>query len=430
MPLKYAVKFENLGKSYMIGHRDDDKQRYMTLTNAMSNAFKGVFDNSINLIKGRPLITGDSFEEFKALKNINLTINEGDRVGIIGKNGAGKSTLLKLLSRITEPTEGRIKIRGRISSLLEVGTGFNSELTGRENIFLNGAIMGMSEREIRSKFDEIVSFSEVEKFIDTPVKRYSSGMYVRLAFAVAAHLESEILVVDEVLAVGDMMFKNKCMGKIQSLGENGRTVIFVSHDMSVVRSLCQSAILLNAGEVQAIGSCDEITDFYEKTSHDPSGNNKPLSIRGNIKKTFFISKVELVDFNSQKPTTFYQAGNMIEIHIWTNQPAPQDAFTIELYILNERGVRVSFAAPNPVCDVYLKKKDTHFVCLLGPLPLTSGRYSIDLIIRVWGQPRWDIWENAISFVVTRCDLFNTGHDVPSGPNGDFIINQKWLTRKD
>lgn len=200
---------------------------------------------------------------FKALRDISVEVKQGEVLGIIGGNGAGKSTLLKILSRITKPTSGRIRIKGRIASLLEVGTGFHPDLTGRENIFLNGAILGMRKDEIRNKLDEIIAFSAVEKFIDTPVKRYSSGMYVRLAFAVAAHLEPEILIVDEVLAVGDVEFQNKCLGKMKEVSHNqGRTVIFVSHSMVSVKALCSRTILLQNGQIHLEGSADQVVDFY------------------------------------------------------------------------------------------------------------------------------------------------------------------------
>ncbi|MCX6726975.1 MAG: polysaccharide ABC transporter ATP-binding protein, partial [Candidatus Shapirobacteria bacterium] len=203
-----------------------------------------------------------NIEEFWALKNISFEVQQGERIGIIGRNGAGKSTLLKILSRITEPTTGRVSIKGRVASLLEVGTGFHPELTGRENIYLNGAILGMTRREIKAKFDEIVAFAEVEKFLDIPVKRYSSGMYVRLAFAVAAHLEPEILVIDEVLAVGDAQFQKKCLGKMEEVEKEGRTVLFVSHSMQAIRGLCQRAILIEAGTVVADGKSDEVIQCY------------------------------------------------------------------------------------------------------------------------------------------------------------------------
>ncbi|MEM9949051.1 MAG: ABC transporter ATP-binding protein, partial [Cyanobacteria bacterium P01_D01_bin.36] len=237
------IRAEGLGKKYSIRH--ENREQYVAL--------RDVFTNAASRLKQR-IISSDrlstpSQEDFWALQDISFEINRGDRIGIIGRNGAGKSTLLKILSRITEPTTGFVDLRGRVASLLEVGTGFHPELTGRENIFLNGAILGMSKAEISRKFDEIVAFSEVEKFLDTPVKRYSSGMYVRLAFAVAAHLEPEILIVDEVLAVGDAQFQKKCLGKMESIGKEGRTVVFVSHNMGAIEALCQKGMLIEEGQV-------------------------------------------------------------------------------------------------------------------------------------------------------------------------------------
>ena len=213
-------------------------------------------------LRGRQVVQGDAVEEFWALKDVSFEVKQGEVLGIIGRNGAGKSTLLKILSRITEPTAGRVTLRGRVASLLEVGTGFHPELTGRENIYLNGAILGMTRAEIRRKFDEIVAFAEVERFLDTPVKRYSSGMYVRLAFAVAAHLEPEILIVDEVLAVGDAEFQKKCLGKMSEVSRGGRTVLFVSHNMSAVLQLTQRAILLSGGNVAYVGDSQSAVDRY------------------------------------------------------------------------------------------------------------------------------------------------------------------------
>ena len=216
-----------------------------------------------DVARGRQVVQGDQIEEFWALKDVSFEVQEGEVLGIIGRNGAGKSTLLKILSRITEPTSGRVTLRGRVASLLEVGTGFHPELTGRENIFLNGAVLGMSRAEIRKKFDEIVAFAEIDKFIDTPVKRYSSGMYVRLAFAVAAHLEPEILIVDEVLAVGDAEFQKKCLGKMNEVSRrDGRTVLFVSHNMEPLLKLCDRGILLNSGQLTEIGPVSEVISAY------------------------------------------------------------------------------------------------------------------------------------------------------------------------
>lgn len=247
------INVEGLGKKYVISH---EKQvgSYTALRDVISNKARSLFKASRTAIEQ---------EEFWALKDISFKVNKGEAVGIIGRNGAGKSTLLKMLSRITEPTLGRIDLSGRVASLLEVGTGFHPELTGRENIFLNGAILGMTRVEIRKKFDEIVDFSGVEKFLDTPVKRYSSGMYVRLAFAVAAHLEPEILVVDEVLAVGDAEFQKKCLGKMEEVSKNyGRTVLFVSHNLGAVRKLCTKGLYLNKGQIAYQGDVDATLDKY------------------------------------------------------------------------------------------------------------------------------------------------------------------------
>src|SRR5436190_7497908 len=255
-----VIKAENLGKKYIIGHKGT--QGYKTFREQMLQHVGNFYSRTKKLVRGQDVLEGDEVEDFWALKDLNFEIQKGDRVGIIGKNGAGKSTLLKVLSRITEPTTGKVFIKGRVASLLEVGTGFHPELTGRENIFLNGAIMGMARAEIKRKFDEIVDFSGVEKFLDTPVKRYSSGMYVRLAFAVAAHLEPEILIVDEVLAVGDAEFQKKCLGKMKDLSEHGgRTVVFVSHNMAAVKQLCYKGILLQEGKINFVGDATQAVNY-------------------------------------------------------------------------------------------------------------------------------------------------------------------------
>jgi len=252
-----VIRVENLGKKYTIGQQQGE--RYTALRDVIANGAKGIAGR---FRSGKGKRQDSTSEDFWALKDVSFEIKQGDRVGIIGRNGAGKSTLLKILSRITEPTSGRISIKGRVASLLEVGTGFHPELTGRENIFLNGAILGMGRAEILRKFDEIVEFAEVEKFLDTPVKRYSSGMYVRLAFAVAAHLEPEILIVDEVLAVGDAAFQKKCLGKMEDVGKEGRTIIFVSHNMAAVSQLCQKGVLLAEGKIILESRIDKITSQY------------------------------------------------------------------------------------------------------------------------------------------------------------------------
>jgi len=272
-----VIKIENLSKKYVIGHQKEKK--YTALRDVMMHKFRGIGQRLRHPLS--PNKERTNLEDFWALKDINLEIKQGDRVGIIGKNGAGKSTLLKILSRITEPTTGRITINGRVASLLEVGTGFHPELTGRENIFLNGAILGMSRVNIKTNFDAIVAFAEVEKFLDTPVKRYSSGMYVRLAFAVAAHLDPEILVVDEILAVGDAEFQKKCLRKMQDVGKEGRTVLFVSHNMGAITRICSKAAYLVNGEIKGTGNSASIVDKYlhgesNKTNEKKwVGNNAP-----------------------------------------------------------------------------------------------------------------------------------------------------------
>ena len=273
---KPAVEIKGLSKAYMIGHEREAMAGTMTFRDSLVNIARKPYE----------LFTGHQLkkEKFWALKDVNIEIQQGDVVGIIGRNGSGKSTLLKVLSRIVEPTKGEVIMRGRVASLLEVGTGFHPELTGRENVYFNGAILGMSRKEIQSKFDEIVAFSEVEKFLDTPVKFYSSGMYVRLAFAVAAHLDPDILIVDEVLAVGDAAFQKKCIGKMKEVAGQGRTVLFVSHSMAAVQSLCNKAILMSSGTPVSQGNVAEVAKDYarvatENIEGDNSRTRNLLSIR-------------------------------------------------------------------------------------------------------------------------------------------------------
>ena len=260
-----VVQVENLSKRYLVGHRAartlDD--RFPNFRDVLQRSLSNAVRKTVDVAHGRQVVQGDSIEEFWALRDVNFEVQEGEVLGVIGRNGAGKSTLLKILSRITEPTAGRVRLRGRVASLLEVGTGFHPELSGRENVYLNGAILGMSRAEIRKKFDEIVAFAEVERFLDTPVKRYSSGMYVRLAFAVAAHLEPEILIVDEVLAVGDADFQKKCLGKMDEVSRReGRTVLFVSHNVGAIIDLCRSAVWLDQGCIREHGAARDLITKY------------------------------------------------------------------------------------------------------------------------------------------------------------------------
>jgi lipopolysaccharide transport system ATP-binding protein len=275
----------DLGKRYRIHH--EAPERYPTLRDAITARVRGAFGDAAGRTKMPP-----TDEEFWALKNVSFEVKRGEVVGVIGRNGAGKSTLLKLLSRIVEPTVGRIEIDGRVSSLLEVGTGFHPELTGRENIYLNGSILGMASVDVKRKFDEIVSFAEVERFLDTPVKRYSSGMYMRLAFAVAAHLETDIIIVDEVLAVGDAAFQKKCLGRMDDISASGRTVLLVSHNIGAVTSICQTGILLDAGSLVASGDIRAVVKKYYDLAQTTNSIISPQSFRGPLKGLSF-DRIEL-----------------------------------------------------------------------------------------------------------------------------------------
>ena len=300
----------------------------MALRDVLVQNARSFWHKTKDLVQGKPIIQGDTMEEVWALKNVSFEIRRGEAVGIIGRNGAGKTTLLKVLSRITEPSAGRVTIKGRVASLLEVGTGFHPELTGRENIYLNGAILGMTRVEIKRKFDEIVAFAEVEKFLDTPVKRYSSGMYVRLAFAVAAHMEPEILLIDEVLAVGDAVFQKKCLGKMENVAHEGRTILFVSHNMGAIRQLCNRGICLESGSIQNIGDINLVIDGYVHNYSDKQ--KREVFFEQLSEKPACILKAA-VTCPHKSPEELFDINDQMEIHVE--------------YILYERmsGVNLGFA---------------------------------------------------------------------------------------
>jgi lipopolysaccharide transport system ATP-binding protein len=325
-----AISVEDLSKRYSIGHHRNGSDG---LRHIAEDAFRSPLRWLRNLQQSRK----DSREVFWALKNVSLEIQQGDTVGIMGRNGAGKSTLLKILSRITDPTSGRIRIRGRVASLLEVGTGFHQELTGRENIYLNGAILGMRKSEIRQKFDEIVAFSEIERFLDTPVKRYSSGMYVRLAFAVAAHLEPEILIVDEVLAVGDAAFQKKCIGKMGEVSQNGRTVLFVSHNMSAIRSLCNNAVLLSKGTVEQVGTVESIANRYLENLRETPSLDTPLHAR--TRAGHFGSKLRIHRVRINNGEGIWH-DRPVKIEIWFECLAKVEDVSFGVGFCNREGMRI------------------------------------------------------------------------------------------
>jgi lipopolysaccharide transport system ATP-binding protein len=357
------ITVENLGKKYRLDHQAE-RPRYSSLRDVLAEKAKRLFRPSNS--------RAERAEEFWALKDVSFEILPGDVVGIIGRNGAGKSTLLKILSRITEPTAGRVRLRGRIASLLEVGTGFHQELTGRENIFLNGAILGMTHAEIRSKFDEIVAFSEVEKFLDTPVKRYSSGMYVRLAFGVAAHLEPEILVVDEVLAVGDAEFQKKCLGKMQDVSKGGRTVLFVSHNMSAVQSLCTNAIVLEKGRMRFQGSIDAaIAEYLRSIRGSGDSDGHVISLGRDLRMTRLA--VRPTTINSGDPVTF-------EMQLTPVRPIVLKEFALLLY--SDFGVRLAVLDVRDCGPLNIGLTDAvlNVELSIKQLPLIEGDYRIGFAI--------------------------------------------------
>jgi lipopolysaccharide transport system ATP-binding protein len=306
-----AIRVEGLSKRYQIGAIQGG---YRTLRDAVVDVAAAPFRRAVAVLRGAPASAPS--EDLWALKDVSFDVKRGEALGIVGRNGAGKSTLLKVLSRITDPTAGRVGVRGRVGSLLEVGTGFHPELTGRENIYLNGAILGMRRADISRRFDEIVEFSKLERFLDTPVKHYSSGMYTRLAFAVAAHLEPEVLVVDEVLAVGDAEFQRRCLGKMESVAKDGRTVLFVSHNMGAVRALCGTAILLEAGRIASTGSADDVTRAYlGKVSALQQNVDIPEHCRIGGSRAVTIHRGQTFDL-SDRPKASFLIGEPVVIRLW------------------------------------------------------------------------------------------------------------------
>lgn len=385
-----VIRAERLGKKYIIGHQTAD--RSTTFRDVITQNVKNFVRGAKDMAQGKAIVAGDELEEFWALKDVNFEIKRGDVVGIIGRNGAGKSTLLKVLSRITEPTEGRVEIKGRVASLLEVGTGFHPELSGRENVYLNGAILGMTRAEINRKFDEIVDFSGVEKFLDTPVKRYSSGMYVRLAFAVAAHLEPEILVVDEVLAVGDAEFQKKCLGKMQDVAGQGRTVLFVSHNMGAVNNLCSVGVLMADGRSIYSGPAGSVIDKYSNSmemAYDLSFSNEQSKPRFTRLK---------IDENALK------RGCLIA-NLWFSSPAPMQTPIggIILRSLSGEPVWGSNGRFHERDTAWNGGSEGILTCESGPLPIRPGQYLVSIWLGDWQvdyESRIDVMKIALGLEST------------------------------
>ncbi|MEW5819689.1 MAG: ABC transporter ATP-binding protein [Cyanobacteriota bacterium] len=416
-----VIQVENLGKKYLITHKTGEV--YLTMRDAISKNLKNLFNKTSN--KGV-----DSKEEFWAVRGITFNVNEGDRVGIIGRNGAGKSTILKLISKITAPSEGTIKIKGRVASLLEVGTGFHLELTGKENIYLNGAVLGMGKAEIKRKFDDIVAFAEIENFLDTPVKRYSSGMYIRLAFAIASHLEPEILVVDEVLAVGDLQFQKKCIARMDEVSKEGRTILFVSHNMAIINALCNKGILLEEGKTKFIGPVNNAVEEYIS------------NVSVFAKNTHLIDRI--------RPKECSLKAKIIEVSIITERGEDQDIidstkpfivrFTIDasadinsaiLFNINDMSQDlIRFDSALSSNKYFSFKKGINTVdCKIKPTYLTQGNYKIDFcLLRVPNEIVHDQIHDALTFSVLDLDPYNTGFNL-SQKYSRFHVDHEWLENK-
>ena len=404
-----VVRVEHLGKKYKLMHQT--QAGYTTLREQLTQTAKKVSRSMLTLDRQNPTPTE---EEFWALKDVSFEIKQGDRIGIIGRNGAGKSTLLKLLSRITEPTKGRISIKGRIASLLEVGTGFHPELTGRENIYLNGAILGMSKIEIRKKFDEIVAFAEVEKFLDTPVKRYSSGMYVRLAFAVAAHLEPEILIVDEVLAVGDVAFQKKCLGKMEDVAtKEGRTILFVSHNLGAIIQLCSLSILLRQGKLTEIGPSKAVVESYLANLSTPTNNLELKNVpeRSGDGRLKFVAAY-LKNLTGERISTPI-AGHPISIVLEFVSCEDLSHLQFFLTIVNHLGVAVTHCHVDASGQrFHVPKGKGQVMCQISKLPLPLGQYRIAAAASDKFGTLLDLVPTACVFDVETSNFFSTPYTPP------------------
>ncbi|HEY2482634.1 MAG TPA: ABC transporter ATP-binding protein [Caulobacteraceae bacterium] len=424
-----VIRAEGLGKNFIIGHQAE-RESYVALRDVIARNARNLWRTTTDVLKGRPSIEGDELEEFWALRDVSFEVERGEVVGVIGRNGAGKSTLLKVLSRITEPTEGRVEIRGRVASLLEVGTGFHPELTGRENIYLNGAVLGMTHGEIRRKFDEIIAFAEVERFLDTPVKRYSSGMYVRLAFAVAAHLEPEILIVDEVLAVGDAEFQKKCLGKMGEVAGEGRTVVFVSHNMGSVAQLCASAILLVKGRVDYVGSSTEVISRYTasgRRSPDAEGSNA-LYVRDSSHKVRegAILRATMLD-RAGRPVSFVESDAPVTFRVTAVSVLDDAPLTIFIVLRDQLGRTLAKFESDPRRHpLAFEAGQASLECRIDNLPLLAGEYRFGVALAQSRSHIIDYQEDVATFSVLAAA---SDPRVAMSPwaEGSLAIRHDWVT---
>jgi lipopolysaccharide transport system ATP-binding protein len=418
------IKVDHLSKKYMLGVLGEAED---SLRESLIRGFRKPWD----LLRGKSQngSRASSPSSMWALRDINFEIYPGDTVGIIGSNGAGKSTLLKILARITDPTEGTARLRGRTGCLLEVGTGFHPELTGRENIFLNGAILGMTRAEICSKFDEIVAFAEIDKFLDTPVKHFSSGMYLRLAFAVAAHLEPEILIVDEALAVGDMAFQKKCLAKMREFSQSGHTVLFVSHSLAALENLCRKGIVLRHGELVFSGSASEAIKHY---LGDPCGQQPASASAGNDLSRApgrasrfrpLLKRMELLNRDSQPLHQGLPLGEALKAQVLFELKEPTSLFGVTLAFDNLFAQRVLVASSNYQPDLLDEEHcgERLYVCEIPNFTLTPGEYRIQVTLSVGGAIV-DRVEDAARLIVVGSDFYGTGR-MPT--EGTCVLEQSW-----
>ena len=420
-----VIRVVDLSKQYRI---DGKQEAYRTLRDTLTDALIAPFRRVGQLVRGVPLSAAVQHETIWALKDVCCEIKSGEAVGIIGRNGSGKSTLLKILARITEPTTGFAEVHGRVGSLLEVGTGFHQELTGRENIYLNGAILGMRRVEIERKFDEIIAFAEVEKFIDTPVKYYSSGMYLRLAFAVAAHFEPEILLIDEVLAVGDVAFQRKCLEKMKEVTKAGRTVLFVSHNMAAVEQLCSRAILLSYGQISKSGDVASVVGSY-LANREWQANATDGVLARNPSGSLELISVGPVDEESH-PLLAAQCGRdlHLSIRLRTEVQLPQVTVSVGLNTLYDTRVTVlhSSIAGRSLTLI----PGTHsIVCCIPRFPLPSGMYLMD--VKVYSGSETVLWAPGVEqLTVEAGDFFRTGRLPEPSWGGFCYLDQDWKAYSD
>ena len=409
------ISVENLSKCYKIGRQSAKGDG---LRHVLEQAVRAPFE----WLRPEARQKRGKTEEFWALRGLDLEIERGQMVGIIGRNGAGKSTFLKLLSRITEPTTGRIRLRGRVASLLEVGTGFHPELTGRENIYLNGSILGMSRAEIQRKFDEIVAFAEINKFLDTPVKRYSSGMYVRLAFAVAAHLEPEILIVDEVLAVGDAEFQKKCLGKMEDVStKEGRTVILVSHQMPAIQNLCTRCILMDRGQLQKDGKTSDVIAAYLAKAHDLASGDLTARTDRAGKGLARVTGVDLLD-SSGNPLVEAVSGHEVMLRV-SYSVKPGQTLKGGLLVLDLSSDLKSFVGLSTALASKRELQlsgDGHIDFLIPKWPLLGGRYSLSAYLEAEGEAQ-DVIDDAAIVDTVDGDFFGSGKSHHKGWHGEYVL---------